>query len=220
VVISTQIEPACKLVNFLDLLRQLNNVWLDLSKDFWLYISFNYLVQAVKSGEVGSSTMPHKVNPINFENAEGNLELSNSFLAFFSNKLPLSRLQRDLSDSTVKRNLGVAFGYQSLATKSLLKGLGKIRAHVELMKKEVDKHPEMLAEAIQLYWKKTGEKAAYEKIKVQARGKKPSWKKLTQTMSSKQQQRLDRLRKQGYIGLAKQLVGLETEKIKKDLSLK
>ncbi|GAJ16684.1 unnamed protein product, partial [marine sediment metagenome] len=123
VMITTQINLNIRLVYLLDLLRQLNNVWLDLCRDCWLYISYDYFVQKMVGKEVGSSTMPHKVNPINFENAEGNFELANSLLMTLSNKFPISRLQRDLSDSTVKRNLGIAFGYSLLGAKNLLKGL-------------------------------------------------------------------------------------------------
>lgn len=172
VMATTQIEPGDRTVYFLDLVRGLNNVWLDLSQDCWLYIAFDYFKQKVIAREVGSSTMPHKVNPIDFENAEGNLELANSLLVMMSNKLPVSRLQRDLSDSTVKRNFGVVLGYTVLARKSLLKGLTKVEPNAEFLKQEVKNHPEMLSELKQLKLRTQGDAEAYEKIKALTRGKK------------------------------------------------
>jgi adenylosuccinate lyase len=163
--LSTQVEAGGSLVYLLDLLRQSNNVWLDLSRDMWWYIAQNYCVQKKPVSEVGSSTMPQKVNPIEFENAEGNLELANSLLTMMSNKLPVSRLQRDLSDSTVKRNLGVALGHTSLALQSLEKGLLQLSINKELMKKEVEMHPEMLAELKQLKMKVAGDDQGYEKVR-------------------------------------------------------
>lgn len=170
VMATTQIEPGDRTAHFLDLVKGLNNVWLDLAKDCWLYIAFDYFKQKVVAKEVGSSTMPHKVNPIDFENAEGNLEMANSILMMMSQKFPVSRLQRDLSDSTVKRNFGVAFGHTILAMKSLLKGLGKIEPNREWLKQEIENHPEMLAEAEQLKMKTQGDAEAYEKIKKLTRG--------------------------------------------------
>jgi len=163
--LSTQIEAGGSLVYLLDLLRQSNNVWLGLARDLWHYISLNYCHQKKSKKEVGSSTMPQKVNPIEFENAEGNLELANSLLMFLSNKLSVSRLQRDLSDSTVKRNLGVALGHTSLALQSLVKGLGQITMNRELMKQEVEANPQMLAELAQLKLKMTGDAKGYEKVR-------------------------------------------------------
>ena len=151
--VTTQIEPGTRLVKLLDLIRQFNNVGLDLARDMWMYIAFDYLKQEVVSGEVGSSTMPQKVNPIDFENAEGNMELANGMLMVLANKLPISRMQRDLSDSTVKRNLGVAFGYSLLGTKSLMRGLLKVAPNREKLRSEIENHPEMLAEALQLFLK-------------------------------------------------------------------
>lgn len=168
--ITTQIEPGDRLVNYLDLVRGLNNVWLDLSRDCWLYICLDYFKQKVVAHEVGSSTMPHKVNPIDFENSEGNLETANALLVMMSNKFPVSRMQRDLSDSTVKRNFGVVFGHTVLAIKSLLKGLGKIEPNFKLLKQEIEDHPEMLAEAEQLRMKIKGDDKAYEKVKKLTRG--------------------------------------------------
>src|SRR3989344_1147453 len=163
--LSTQIEAGGSLVYLLDLLRQSNNIWLGLARDMWHYISLNYCNQKKSKSEVGSSTMPQKVNPIEFENAEGNLELANSLLMFLSNKLSVSRLQRDLSDSTVKRNIGSALGYLSLALQSVTKGLGQLDINKELMKKEVEANPQMLAELAQLKLKMAGDDKGYEKVK-------------------------------------------------------
>ncbi|MFH1280650.1 MAG: adenylosuccinate lyase [Candidatus Beckwithbacteria bacterium] len=199
--ITTQIEPRTRMVKLLDLIRQFNNVGLDLAKDMWLYIAFDYLKQRVVKDEVGSSTMPQKVNPINFENAEGNFELANGVLMTMSNKLSQSRMQRDLSDSTVRRNLGVALGYSLVAMKSLLKGLERVEPNKDKLKQELEDHPEMLAEAWQLGMKTRGDERAYEKVK----------------------QKYSRLRTSNilgeveeYVGLAEKLVSLEIKKIKKE----
>ncbi|MFC1711001.1 adenylosuccinate lyase [Patescibacteria group bacterium] len=219
VLITTQIEPYSRLCYFLDLQRQLNNVWLDLSQDCWLYISLDLLSQKIKKKEVGSSTMPHKVNPINFENAQGNLELGNSLLQAISNKLPVSRLQRDLSDSTVKRNLGVAFGYSLLAITSLCKGLQKIEPNINLINKEMSMYPEMLTEALQLILKFWGDEKAYSKIKAKIRGKKVSWQEIISSLNKDQQKQLKKWKTKDYIGLAPKLVDLEAKNIKKILKL-
>ncbi|KKU35485.1 MAG: Adenylosuccinate lyase [Candidatus Beckwithbacteria bacterium GW2011_GWB1_47_15] len=169
--ITTQIEPGTQLVYAFDLMRQFNNVGLNLAADLWQYIAFDYLKQAAVKDEVGSSTMPHKVNPIDFENAEGNLKLANGMLAVLADKLPVSRLQRDLSDSTVKRNIGVAWGYSLLAWKTLTDGLAKVAPNKNKLRQELEAHPEMLAEAWQLSLRKRGEAGAYEKVKDKTRGK-------------------------------------------------
>lgn len=172
VIVTTQIEPGDRLANFLDLTKGLNNVWLNLSQDAWLDIALDYWQQKAVVKEVGSSTMPQKVNPIDFENAEGNLEMANCLLTLMAEKLAISRLQRDLSDSTIKRNLGAAFGYTLVAIKSLLKGLDKIVPNLKKLKQELADHPEMLAEAEQLRLRAQGDTRAYEKIKTATRGKK------------------------------------------------
>ncbi|PIS09274.1 adenylosuccinate lyase, partial [Candidatus Beckwithbacteria bacterium CG10_big_fil_rev_8_21_14_0_10_34_10] len=217
--ITTQIEPNSSLVYYLDLLRQLNNVWLDLAKDSWLYISFNYFFQKRVRKEIGSSTMPHKINPINFENAEGNFELSNSLLSFMANKLPLSRLQRDLSDSTIKRNLGIVFSYSLLGVKSLIKGLNKIKPNQEQIKKDLNSHPEVLSEALQLFFKTKGRKKAYEKVKLQTRGKKISWKDLIKSSSPKDKKVLSSWQVSKYTGLASFLTIKEIKNIKNKLKI-
>ena len=215
--ITTQIEPYTRTVYLLDLCRQMNNVWLDLACDCWQYISFDYFVQTVVGREVGSSTMPHKVNPIHFENAEGNLHLANGLLQTLANKLPLSRLQRDLSDSTVRRSLGVAFGYSLLAMHSLVRGLKEIRPNDSLLKQEMESHPEMLTEALQLILKVWGEKQAYEKVKGYSRGKQNSWADLIRPYKPAMQKKLRTWKVEKYTGLAASLTALETNHIYKIL---
>jgi adenylosuccinate lyase len=169
--LTTQIEPHDSLAELCDALKRLNTVLIDLSQDIWRYISDGYLVQAPKAGEVGSSTMPHKVNPIDFENAEGNLGLANALLEFFSRKLPIARLQRDLSDSTVLRNLGVAFGHSLFAYHRLLQGLGKLGVDRQRMIEELRAHPEVLAEAVQTILRREGYPEPYEVLKSLTRGR-------------------------------------------------
>src|SRR5262249_17203611 len=169
--LTTQIEPHDSLAELCDALKRLNTVLIDLSQDVWRYISDGYLVQSPRAGEVGSSTMPHKVNPIDFENAEGNLGLANALLEFFSRKLPVSRLQRDLSDSTVLRNLGVAFGHSLFAYRRLAKGLGKLGVDRQRMLEELRAHPEVLAEAVQTILRREGYPEPYEVLKGLTRGR-------------------------------------------------
>ena len=167
---STQIEPHDYLAEIFDNLRRANVILLDTSRDIWTYISMGYFKQKVVAGEVGSSTMPHKVNPIDFENAEGNLGLANALLTHFSEKLPVSRMQRDLTDSTVLRNIGLAFGYSLLAYKSLLKGLGKLEINEAKLAEDLDKNWALLAEPIQTVLRRYGVKDAYEQLKELTRG--------------------------------------------------
>jgi adenylosuccinate lyase len=171
VLLTTQIEPHDSLAALCDALKRLNTLLIDLCQDMWRYIGDGYLVQAVESGEVGSSTMPHKVNPIDFENGEGNLGLANALLEFFSRKLPISRLQRDLSDSTVLRNLGVAFGHSLFAYRRILRGLGKLTVDRERLLDELRAHPEVLAEAVQTILRRAGYHEPYEALKGLTRGK-------------------------------------------------
>lgn len=168
---STQIELKDEMVTIISTIENLNNVLLDLSKDCWLYISKGYLKQLVVAGEVGSSTMPHKVNPIDFENAEGNLTLSNGLLPAIREKLQVSRLQRDLSDSTTLRNMGSGFAYSYLAYKSLLKGLSKIDPNKEKIKKDLENSWEVLAEPLQTIMRKNKIADSYNLIKKISRGK-------------------------------------------------
>ena len=145
---------------------------LDLCKDLWSYISLGYFKQRLKENEIGSSTMPHKVNPIDFENAEGNLGLANSILGHLAEKLPISRLQRDLSDSTVQRNFGVSLGYIIIAMKSFLKGISKLELDQNKIKHDLTESWEVLSEAIQTVMRRYGISEPYEKLKKVTRGQK------------------------------------------------
>ncbi|MCF7844938.1 MAG: adenylosuccinate lyase [Kiritimatiellales bacterium] len=167
---TTQINPHDDIAELSHIMQRINTILIDFSRDTWSYVSRGVFKQKVIAGEVGSSTMPHKVNPIDFENAEGNLGLSNALFQHFAEKLPISRLQRDLTDSTVQRNIGVAFGYHTLAIASLMKGIGKLDLNRKAIKAELDAHPEVRAEAIQTVLRKNGVEGAYEKLKKLTRG--------------------------------------------------
>jgi adenylosuccinate lyase len=167
---TTQINPHDDLAELSHLYCRINTILLNLSRDVWHYISRGVFRQKTSASEVGSSTMPHKVNPIDFENAEGNLGVSSALFSHFAEKLPVSRLQRDLSDSTVQRNLGVAFGHHLLALSSLTRGLEKLQLDQAAIKVELDSHPEVLAEAIQTVMRKNGMEDAYERMKKMTRG--------------------------------------------------
>ncbi len=170
--LTTQIESHDYLVSILDNIRHINNIILDLDLDMWLYISMGYFKLEVIKNEVGSSTMPHKVNPINFENSEANLEIANGLLVTLSNKLPRSRMQRDLSDSSSLRNLGISFGYSMQGVKETLKGLKKVTVNLEKINEDLENNYEVLAEAIQTMLRKYGTIDAYSKLKDLTRGKK------------------------------------------------
>lgn len=167
---TTQINPHDDIAELSHMLHRFNTISIDLSRDVWMYISRGVFGQKVIKGEVGSSTMPHKVNPIDFENAEGNFGLSNALFSHFADKLPISRLQRDLSDSTVQRSIGTAFGYHLLAVQSMRKGISKLSVHTTVIKAELAAHPELHAEAIQTVLRKNGVQGAYEKLKDVTRG--------------------------------------------------
>lgn len=167
---TTQINPHDDLAELSHLYVRVNTILLDLSQDIWSYISRGVFKQKPKAGEVGSSTMPHKVNPIDFENAEGNLGISSALFNHFAEKLPVSRLQRDLSDSTVQRNLGVAFGHHYLALQSLEKGFNKLQIDQSVIRAELNAYPEVSAEAIQTVMRKHGIADAYEQMKTMTRG--------------------------------------------------
>ena len=169
---TTQINPHDDIAELSHIMYRIDSILLNLSRDCWMYISRGVFRQKVIAGEVGSSTMPHKVNPIDFENAEGNLGLANALFNHFAEKLPISRLQRDLSDSTVQRSIGSAFGYHLLAVQSLMKGLKKLSLDERLLKAELEAHPEVAAEAIQTVLRKLGVAGAYEKLKKLTRGEK------------------------------------------------
>ena len=168
---SIQIEPHDYMAELFDAVARADTILIDFSRDIWGYVSLGYFKQRLKKGEIGSSTMPHKVNPIDFENAEGNLGLANALLRHLSEKLPISRWQRDLTDSTVLRNIGVAFGYAVLAYSSLSTGLGKLELNEEALAEDLDASWEVLAEPIQTVMRRFGVQGAYEQLKEVTRGK-------------------------------------------------
>ncbi len=168
---SIQIEPHDYMAELFDAVARTNTILIDFSRDVWGYVSLGYFKQKLKAGEIGSSTMPHKVNPIDFENAEGNLGMANAMLRHLSEKLPISRWQRDLTDSTVLRNIGVALGYAVLAYSSLLAGLNKLELNEEALATDLDTSWEVLAEPIQTVMRRYGVAGAYEKLKEVTRGK-------------------------------------------------
>jgi len=169
---TTQIDHYDDLAELFDIFRRINVILIDLSKDIWQYVSMEYFTQKmVSSSEVGSSAMPHKVNPIDFENAEGNLGMANALLDFFSNKLPVSRLQRDLTDSTVLRNIGVPLGHSLVAYTSLVKGLGKLELNTVALDKDLNKNWAVVSEAIQTVLRRENYPNPYEKLKEFSRGK-------------------------------------------------
>jgi adenylosuccinate lyase len=168
---SIQIEPHDYMAELFDAVARANTILIDASRDIWGYISLGYFKQRLKEGEIGSSTMPHKVNPIDFENAEGNLGLANAMLRHLSEKLPISRWQRDLTDSTVLRNMGVALGYALLAYQSMGVGLDKLELNTEALDADLDAAWEVLAEPIQTVMRRFGVQGAYEQLKAVTRGK-------------------------------------------------
>jgi len=205
-----QIEPHDAMAELFDAVARSNTILLDLCRDCWLYISLGYFRQKTKAGEVGSSTMPHKVNPIDFENAEGNLGLANALLRHLSDKLPLSRLQRDLSDSTVLRNMGVAFGHALLACDSCLKGLSKLEADPKRLAEDLDEAWEVLAEPIQTVMRRYGVPNPYEQLKDLTRGRAISRDSLQQFVRSlaipeAERQRLLAMTPSSYVGKAAEL---------------
>jgi len=212
--ITTQIEPHDNLAELFHLMIRINNILLDLTKDMWIYIMQDYFKLKVIKGEVGSSTMPQKVNPIDFENAEGNLGMGNSFFSHMSLKLPVSRLQRDLSDSTVMRNVGVGFAYNEIAYSSLLKGLNKIEVNHEKIKSELKDRWGLLAEPYQQVFRKYSVKNAYEILKNLSRGKnitRDDLHKLLDKINIPEHEKvkLRELTPETYIGVAEKLAKLK-----------
>jgi adenylosuccinate lyase len=167
---TTQIEPHDGIAELCDAMKRIDTICVDLCRDAWGYISLGYFRQAVKAGEVGSSTMPHKVNPIDFENAEGNFGVANALFEHFAAKLPVSRWQRDLTDSTVLRALGTAFGHALVGFDALLRGLGKLSANPERLAADLDAAWEVLAEAVQTVMRRHGLPNPYEQLKALTRG--------------------------------------------------
>lgn len=210
--LTTQINQPDDLINIFSKLHHINSILIDLSQDIWRYISDNWLVQKGKESHVGSSTMPQKINPIEFENAEGNLGIANSLLEFFMRKLPVSRLQRDLSDSTVMRNVGSCFGYSKLAYKNLSKGLGQLSANKLEIEKALNENYAILLEAWQTFSRARGDDKAYEKAAGLGKNKiltAKDWQKLTKKSSK----RLSNLKPATYIGLAHEITEEYIKKI-------
>lgn len=169
--LTTQIESHDGIAELFDAICRWNSVLTDFDRDVWMYISMGYFKQKTVKGEIGSSTMPHKVNPIDFENSEGNLGLANAVMGFMSSKLPISRMQRDLTDSTTLRNMGVGFGYTLIAIRSTIKGLGKLELNAERLAEDLDRNWEVLAEPIQTVMRKVGMDRPYERLKELTRGR-------------------------------------------------
>ncbi|MDQ3550264.1 MAG: adenylosuccinate lyase, partial [Bacteroidota bacterium] len=169
---TTQIEHYDNLAAQFDALKRINTILIDFCRDIWTYISMDYFQQALKKGEVGSSAMPHKVNPIDFENAEGNLGIANAVFEHFSSKLPVSRLQRDLTDSTVLRNIGVPFAHSIIAIRSIEKGLGKLVLNEDAISKDLEENWAVVAEAIQTILRREKYPNPYEALKELTRGNK------------------------------------------------
>ena len=208
--ITTQIEPHDWIAEALQTISRINNIYTDLSQDMWIYISNEIFKLKVNSNEVGSSTMPHKVNPIDFENAEGNFGLSTSLNDFFANKLSRSRLQRDLSDSTVQRNIGLSFAYSYIGLESLNKGMNKISPNKDTIMRELDNNWEVLTEAVQTVMRYEGINDAYEQLKTLSRGKKldkSSYQEFISNLeiSTESKNKLLKLTPSKYIGLAKHI---------------
>ncbi len=206
---TTQIEPHDSYVEIFDNLRRINTILLDMNQDIWRYISDEWIVQK-PIGDVGSSTMPHKINPIKFENSEGNLGLANALFEFFGRKLPISRLQRDLSDSTVSRNIGTAFSHSLIAYEYLLKGLANIKVNENKVREVLNAHPEVIAEAIQTILRREGVKMPYERLKGLTRGKQTRLLNIhkfisTLEVSDKIKKELLKITPQNYTGLASKL---------------
>jgi adenylosuccinate lyase len=208
--LTTQVNPCDDLAVLFDAIRGANNVLLDMDRDMWLYVSDRYLGQRTVEGETGSSTMPHKVNPIDFENSEGNLSKANSDLVFLGDYVTNSRLQRDLSDSTVKRNIGSALAYSLIAYGKCQNGLAKVVPNEQVMREELDATPEIIGEAVQTILRREGHDDAYEQVKKATRGKDVTiedFREMIATLDVDEDVRaeLDALTPGGYTGLAAEL---------------
>jgi adenylosuccinate lyase len=209
--LTIQIESHDSLAEHYHQVIRINNILKDFSRDMWLYISRGIFKQKIVKGEVGSSTMPHKVNPIRFENAEGNLGMSTAIFDFMANKLPISRMQRDLSDSTVLRNQGLALGYSFLALQNLVKGLARVEVNNEKIKEELDNNWDVLAEPIQTVLRKLGYSGAYEKLKKLTRGQKLNQEILKEFIDdleipAKEKKELKKLTPFNYNGISAKLI--------------
>jgi len=207
---TTQIEPHDWMAEYFDALARCNTVLLDLCRDFWGYISLGYFRQKVVAGEVGSSTMPHKVNPIDFENGEGNFGIANALLRFMADKLPVSRWQRDLTDSTVQRNIGVALAHTDIAIQSVSRGLARLEIDRVRLAADLDANWELLAEPIQTVMRRHAVPEAYEQLKALTRGKRVDAAAVAAFVSGlpipdAEKQRLLELTPATYLGLAARL---------------
>lgn len=204
---TTQIEPHDYIAEYFDCIARFNTIMIDFDRDVWGYIALNHFKQKTVAGEIGSSTMPHKVNPIDFENSEGNLGLANAIMSHLGSKLPISRWQRDLTDSTVLRNLGVGIGYAIIAYQSTLKGLNKLEVNQEHLLDELNRNWEVLAEPIQTVMRRYGIEKPYEKLKELTRGKRVNAQGMQQFIDSlalpeHEKARLKQLTPANYIGFA------------------
>ncbi|WP_435195788.1 adenylosuccinate lyase [Natronomonas sp. EA1] len=208
--LTTQVNPCDDLQTLFDSLRNANNVLLDLDQDIWLYVSQRYLGQETVEGETGSSTMPHKVNPIDFENSEGNLSKANSDLVFLGDYVTTSRLQRDLSDSTVKRNVGAAFAHCLIGYEKTKRGLDKVAPNEDVMLEDLNANPEVIGEAVQTVLRREGDEQAYERIKALSRGKRATLADFRELfddldVSEDVREELHALTPAGYTGIAAEL---------------
>jgi adenylosuccinate lyase len=207
---TTQIEPHDWMAEFFDALARCNTILTDLCRDFWGYVSLGYFKQKVVAGEVGSSTMPHKVNPIDFENAEGNFGLANALLRFFSEKLPISRWQRDLTDSTVQRNVGVALAHSDIAVQSVSRGLARLEVDRDRLAADLAANWELLAEPIQTVMRRYAVPEAYEQLKLLTRGRRIDAAAVAAFVNDlplpeAEKSRLAKLTPAAYVGLAARL---------------
>ena len=208
--LTTQIESHDGIAELFDAICRWNSVLLDFDRDVWMYVSMGYFKQRTVKGEIGSSTMPHKVNPIDFENSEGNLGLANAVFGFMARKLAISRMQRDLTDSTTLRNMGVGFGYTLIAIRSTLKGLGKLELNEERLAADLDNNWEVLAEPIQTVMRKVGMDHPYERLKELTRGRKVDARIMREFVEALPLPEVDRKRLLAltpakYVGLAEKL---------------
>lgn len=215
---TTQIESHDNISILFSQMELLNNIILDLDNDMWMYISRNYFLQQNVKGEVGSSVMPHKINPINFENSMANIRMANGVLSTLTQNLQISKMQRDLSDSSMLRNIGTAVAYAIIAIKQTIKGMQRVSPNEQFLKEELQNTPEILAEAVQTVLRKNGYQNAYEILKGMTRGKHISMEEISEfinnlEINSDDKNRLLQLEPQNYIGLAPELVRIINEKI-------
>ena len=213
---TTQIESHDNISIIFSEIKLLNNIILDFDNDMWMYISRNYFIQNNVKGEVGSSVMPHKINPINFENSMANAKMSNGILSVFTENLQISRMQRDLSDSSILRNIGMAIAYAIISIKQSIKGINKVNVNEKVLREQLHNTPEILAEAVQTILRKNGYANAYEILKEMTRGKNISIEEMRSfieklDINKEDKERLLKLEPENYTGLAEKLVKKESE---------